>query len=68
MNVMNTKEEILKHLKEILEMEEKAERGYKEIISSIESEPLKLFFRELAGEEETHGRLVRELIETIEKG
>jgi len=64
---MNTKEEIIAHLREIMEMEGKAERGYEEIISSLKSEALRIFFKDLAREEEMHGKLVRELMDMLEK-
>ena len=63
---MNTKEEILSHLQEILRKEGEALRMYMEIVNSVGSPALKSFFMEIANEEKQHAETVRNLISVVE--
>ncbi len=65
---MNTKEEVLGHLKEILEAEGSALDAYAEIAGSLKSEALKSFFMELSKEEASHAKIVKEMIALLEGG
>ena len=63
---MNTKLELLDHLKEILEMEGAAGGAYTELAKSIENAQLKSFFTTLAEEEKHHAEIVNEMIMLLE--
>ena len=65
---MNTKEEILQHLKEMLNMENEAFRMYTELASQVNSAALKNFFLSIAEEEEGHAKIVSELIKICGEG
>jgi rubrerythrin len=65
---MNTREEILEHLKEMLGKEVTALDMYEEISRSLENEQLKTFFSDFAKEEEKHVELVKELIALVKEG
>ena len=60
---MNTKEEILGRLEELLESERYAARMNQEIIDGINQPKLIEFFEGLRREEERHGRIVKGMIE-----
>ncbi|MBN2042427.1 MAG: hypothetical protein JW754_01325 [Candidatus Aenigmarchaeota archaeon] len=62
---MNTKEEILRRLEELLESERYAARMDQEIIDGLGQEKMIGFFEGLKGEEERHERIVKGLIETF---
>ncbi len=64
---MNTKEEILSHLQEMLKMEGEAQRMYLEIVNSLENPSLKSFFQDIANEEKEHAEIVGNLISLISK-
>ena len=63
---MNTKLEILEHLKEILKMEGTAGSMYAEISTSVQNPALISFFKELAEEEKHHAEIVRNMISLLE--
>lgn len=65
---MNTEEEILSHLQEMLKMEGDAERMYLEIVNSLRNPALESFFTEIANEEKHHAEMVRNLISIINEG
>lgn len=65
---MNTKEEILSHLKQMLKMEVKANRMYSDLASSIKAPALKNFLLEIAEEEKHHAKIVGDLIELMREG
>lgn len=64
---MNTKEEVLSHLKEMLKMESEAFRMYSELASQTNSTALKNFFLSIAEEEQGHAKIVGDLITICEK-
>jgi len=63
---MNTKEELLEHLREILKAEGRALGMYVELARSVSSAQLKAFFTDLSKEEEHHAKIVREMIALLE--
>jgi rubrerythrin len=65
---MNTKEEILSHLKEMLKMESHAHNMYSELASSVENPALKNFLLEIAEEESVHAKIVGDLMKLIGEG
>ena len=65
---MNTKDEILSHLKEMLRMEGEANRMYSDLASSLETPALKTFLSEIAEEEKGHAKIVGDLIRLIGEG
>jgi rubrerythrin len=64
---MNTKDEILSHLKEMLKMENQAHNMYSDLASSVKAPALKNFLLEIAKEESTHAEIVDGLIKLIGK-
>lgn len=66
MSISNVKQEMLDHLKEILQMEGSASGMYTELASAVESYQLKSFFQDLAKEEQSHAKLVSDLIMLLE--
>ncbi len=62
---MNTKEEIIRRLEELLESENQAASMDNEIAEGLTSEKLKSFFEKLRGEEKNHAEIVKGLIETL---
>jgi rubrerythrin len=64
---MNTKDEILSHLREMLKMENQAHNMYSDLASSVEAPALKNFLLEIAEEEKGHGKIVGDLINLIGK-
>ncbi|NIO21320.1 MAG: DUF892 family protein [Candidatus Aenigmarchaeota archaeon] len=65
---MNTREEILSHLKEMLKMENQAYNMYSDLASSVDAPALKNFFLEIAEEEKNHAKIVSELIKVCGEG
>jgi len=65
---MNTRQEILEHLKEMLKMEGEAFRMYSELASHVNSAALKNFFLSIAEEEKNHSKLVGELMAICGEG
>lgn len=63
---MNTKEEILEHLKDMLKMEGTALGMYAEIAGSVNNAALKSFFTDFYKEEEQHAKIVSEMISLLE--
>jgi rubrerythrin len=63
---MNTKEEILFRLRELLAAEGSALQMYTELMASLKNEQMKAFFRDIANEEKQHADIVRSLISLIE--
>ena len=63
---MNTKLELLEHLKEILKMEGEALGAYTELAKSVQNASLKSFFTGLAEEEKHHAEMVSDLITLLE--
>ncbi|MFH1237130.1 MAG: DUF892 family protein [Candidatus Aenigmatarchaeota archaeon] len=62
MSISNVKQEMLEHLKEILQMEGSAGGMYTELAAAVDNSQLKSFFQDLAKEEQEHARLVSDLI------
>lgn len=63
---MNTKEEILNRVRELLESENFAARMDQEIIDDLKNEKLISFFEKLKSEEHEHAKIVSGLIKILE--
>lgn len=63
---MNTRQELLGHLREMLEMEGFAGRAYTEIAEQVQSPKMRDFFRKMADEEKGHAEIVKEMIGLLE--
>jgi rubrerythrin len=63
---MNTKQEILDRLKEVLEAERLAAKKYDEMVNDIGNSKMKRFFKIMRTEEERHERIVEELMDLIQ--
>lgn len=66
MSISNVKQEILEHLKDVLQMEGSASGMYTELASSVDNYSLKSFFHDLAKEEQGHAKLVSELLDLLD--
>lgn len=66
MSISNVKQEILEHLKDVLQMEGSASGMYTDLASSVDNSQLKSFFQDLAKEEQSHAKLVSDLIMLLE--
>jgi|GEM_PF-2117422 len=64
---MNTRQEILDHLKEMLKMESQAHNMYSDLASSVEAPALKNFLFEIAEEEKHHAKIVSGLLTILGK-
>jgi rubrerythrin len=62
---MNTKQEILDRLKEVLETERLAAQKYDEMTNGLGNSKMKRFFKVMRTEEERHERIVEELMDII---
>ncbi len=62
---MNTKEEIISRLEELLDSERNAAKMDNEIVEGLINEKMKSFFENLQMEEENHAKAVENLIEIL---
>ena len=62
----NTKQEILDHLREMLEMEGRALGMYVEMARAVRDSNLKAFFVDMSKEEKRHAEMVSDMIMLLE--
>lgn len=64
---MNIREELSNRLKEIAVMEGKADAMYTDLIKELKTESIKTLFDNMSKEEKEHTKVIREILEIIDK-